>query len=74
MVVLLLASERSERDTLRSVQLKIGNIILYRYICDENKLNCTLNDRLTFSNIRGRSSHRIYIILLKEIDLAVFVL
>ena len=32
MVFLLLASERSERDTLRSVQLRIADIYIYIFI------------------------------------------
>ena len=29
---------------------------VYIYVCGPKKLNCTLSDQLTFSNISGRSS------------------
>ena len=35
---LLLASERSERDTIRGVQIRAGAVYIYIYICMEVRM------------------------------------
>ena len=37
--VLLLASERSERDTIRGVQIRAGAVRIYIYICMEVRMS-----------------------------------
>ena len=46
----------------RYIAIYIYNIYIYTciYVCDQKKIESYFNDRLTFSNIRGRTSRRIY--------------
>ena len=56
--VLLLPARASEQGKVLGVGVHI--MFIYIYVCGPKKFESYFRDRLTFSNIRGRTSRRIY--------------
>ena len=44
-------------------------VLIYIYVCGQKKIESYFSDRLTFSNIRGKTSRRIYRLVLALLSL-----